>query len=228
MCGALVGEDAEWCGQCYTDLRAPVEAGAEAVGLPVITELSDGATEGAARTNGGARADGAVSTDAPRVAWPCGACGRRNAMELDVCLACGTPFGHSFEPPSERTQISPGAATRWSLVYPGLGHFRAGAGIEGLSRAVVFTWALATGITFVSLGPSGGLGAIGVLGVASLLCAAVLYALTAMDAGRSAAGYPPLVSSRRLLWVAAGLVLFSVASAALITATGLSNAGGGG
>jgi len=142
-------------------------------------------------------------------------------MEVDACLACGTPFGRGFETPGEGPSISPRSAIRWSLLYPGLGHFRAGRGIDGLARAVVFTWPLLTGIAFLSLRPKGGFGAVGMLGTAFVLCAALFYAVAALDAGRAANGDDPLVSSRMLLWIAAVLVLSSVVSAAVIAGQGI-------
>jgi hypothetical protein len=210
-CGALVGEDADWCGQCFADLRS---LGQEPVRFPVITELPEPSTRSES-------SEAAVTTEAPEAGWPCGACGRRNAMELDICASCGTPFGQAFDPPSERRQVSPETAMRWSLAYPGLGHFRTGRGIEGMSRAVVFTWPLLTGIVFLSARPRGGVGAIGALGIAFLLCAAVLYGVSALDARRLAQGREQVVSSRTLLWVAAALVLLSIVSAALILGRGI-------
>jgi hypothetical protein len=210
-CGALVGENADWCGQCFADLRP---AGREPVRPPVITELPE-------PTAWRQSSEAAVSTEVPEVGWPCGACGRRNAVELDVCAFCGTPFGQAYDPPTDRRQVSPETAMRWSLAYPGLGHFRAGRGIEGMSRAVVFTWPLLTGIVFFSARPRGGLGAIGALGIGFLLCALVLYGVSALDARRIAQGRDQVLSSRTLLWFAAALVLLSVVSAALVLGRGI-------
>jgi hypothetical protein len=210
-CRALVGEDADWCGQCFADLRPPER---EPVRYPVITELPES-------TTGAGSSKAVVSTEAHEAGWPCGACGRRNPVELDICASCGTPFGRAYDPPDRRPPVSPETAMRWSLMYPGLGHFRAGRGLEGMSRAVVFTWPLLTGVLFFSARPRGGLGAIGALAIGFLLCAAVLYGVSAIDARRLAQGRDQVLSSRTLLWFAAALVLLSIVSAAVVLSRGI-------
>ena len=224
-CGALVGEGAEWCGQCFTDLRSPQSSRAQAE--PRI-EVPAGVT-GADHPNGhqpDARTpvggETPVATDPSDAGWPCAACGRRNPMEASVCLSCGTPFGRGFEEPEASPSISPGSAVKWSLLYPGLGHLKAGRIADAVARAVVFTWPFLTGLLFLSAHPTGRLGLIGALGLVFLGAAALLYVAIAMDAGRVANGDEPMISNRALLWIAAGIVLCSVASAAVIGLSGMS------
>ncbi|MFL5736939.1 MAG: hypothetical protein ACJ76P_06340 [Actinomycetota bacterium] len=222
-CGALVGEDAEWCGQCFTDLRSPQRPeAAPRIEVPV-------GVSGAEQPNGhtpGRRES--VRTEVPGPAersdagWPCAVCGRRNSMEVSVCLSCGTPFGHGFEEQEEHPSISPGTAVKWSLIYPGLGHWKAGRTMDAIARAVVFTWPFLTGLLFLSAHPAGRLGVIGALGGLFLSLAVLLYIAIAIDAGRVADGQSPMISSRALLWIAAVIVLFSVASAALVGVSGMS------
>jgi hypothetical protein len=86
----------------------------------------------------------------------------------------------------------------------------------------VFTWPFVTGLLFLSAHPTGRLGAIGAFGITFLMAAALLYIAVAIDAGRVADGQAPMISNRALLWIAAGIVLCSAASAALVGLSGMS------
>jgi hypothetical protein len=81
---------------------------------------------------------------------------------------------------------------------------------------------LVTGLLFLSAHPTGRLGVIGALGLTFLTAAVLLYVAIAMDAGRVADGDEPMISNRALLWIAAGIVLCSAGSAALIGLSGVS------
>jgi len=224
-CRALVGEGAEWCGQCFTDLRSPQSSRAQAeprIEVPVgVTgvDLPNGHQPGAREPTGGETPAPAEQSEA---GWPCAVCGRRNPMEVKLCLSCGTAFGHGFEQPEDRPSITPGSAVKWSLVYPGLGHLKAGRTSDAVARAIVFTWPFVTGLLFLSAHPTGRLGVIGALGATFLAAAALLYVAIAIDAGRVADGDEPMISNRTLLWIGAGIVLCSAASAALVGLSGMS------
>jgi TM2 domain-containing membrane protein YozV len=124
---------------------------------------------------------------------------------------CGTPFGRLFEEPAPRSKVPPRAATAWSLLFPGLGHLRAGRPLDALARFVLFGWIfgtlallLASRIGRTGLGPTTDL--VLVYGLGSVF----LYAESAVDAGRAAAGEPPIVPSRVLVWGSVALVLVSM------------------
>lgn len=115
--------------------------------------------------------------------------------------------------------IDPKEAVRWSLVYPGLGHRRAGRPLDGLARGVLFAlvliMALLTGLSATSTPV--GLG----LFLLYLLAAIIVYVGTAYEAARIAEGAKPFVGARKLLWFTVALVLGSVvvlASTAVLTA----------
>jgi hypothetical protein len=224
-CGALVGEGAEWCGQCFTDLRSPHISRAQAeprIEVPIgVTGVDhpNGHEPGGREPAGG---ETPVSAEPSDAGWPCAVCGRGNPMEVNLCLSCGTPFGHGFEQPEERPSITPTSAVKWSLLYPGLGHLKAGRTMDAVARAIVFTWPFVTGLLFLSAHPAGRLGVIGALGGTFLMAAVLLYIAIAIDAGRVADGDEPMISNRALLWIAAGIVLCSAASAALIGLSGMS------
>ena len=224
-CGALVSADAGWCGQCYAPLKA---APKEPDAVPPIGETS--AAEGETRGEGPGEEPEATATaaEASKVvplqarkgepAWPCPVCDNRNPIELDVCAACGTPFARLLQEPERRPEISPQSALLSSLVFPGLGHWKCGKPFDGLARAVLFAWTLAT-VVVIALSRSGkdGFGAtIGLLGL-FLVATVLLYALSALDAHRIASGESELVTSRILLWGSAGLMLLAAIVATLIT-----------
>jgi hypothetical protein len=209
-CGALVAADAAWCGQCFTRLDAPAPSATEPVGattrLPAATavELPSG---------------GRIEVEpGGRPSWTCSICAANNAIEAPVCAVCGAPFGRLFAEPARRPQVPPQTAAIWSLVWPGLGHWKTGYRADAVARFVLFTWTFGTLlILLVSRFGKGGLGATFPLFVLFLVAAAAVYGVSAIDAYRLAGGEEPLITSRALLWASAVLVVVSVALASFIT-----------
>ena len=203
-CGALVSADAEWCGQCYTRLRP-----ADAAGAPGTAKASPAVGSDPAR---------AIRVEDGRPTWTCPACETRNPIEEGFCTVCGTPFTRLFEEPEVRPQIDRQTAAVWSMVLPGLGHWRLGRKGDAVARFAVFGWAFgALMLLLVSRFGKGGLGPTFPLFVLFLLGAGSVYVLSAMDAHRIAGGDPPLVSSRVLLWASVGLIVLSVLIATFVT-----------
>jgi hypothetical protein len=196
-CGALVSADAEWCGQCYANLLAPAAAQA------ALAEDAQGAADTATPPD-------VSASSAPSPYWSCPVCGEHNALDLETCPVCRTPFAKLFDEAPPRRDVSRSRAVTWSLAYPGLGHRLVGRTGEGLSRAAVFTLAVGA-ILFLAIARAGNsLGPIlGFLAVYAAFAVAV-YAFTAVEAGHLADGGDPLVSPRAFAWVAAGLVVVSL------------------
>ncbi len=198
-CGALLAQDAEWCGQCFQPVRRPESE-------PVAAPLS------------------AVKEPKPvekkQAYWPCPTCESQNPIELDACSACGTPFGALFKSDEKLPDVAPRDAIIRSLMFPGLGHKMVGRGLDGLARAALFWWMFLTTILIlisrVSSGPM--LGMLALFGIGAI----AIYLFTALEAGRMARGYGPITSSRTLLWVAVGMVITSVLMAGLIIAAAAS------
>lgn len=223
-CRALISADAEWCSQCYVRLKAKPE-GPEAtapVGEPSPAEREAGGEESEEGREGTGAVVGAskvVPLEAHKgePSWPCPACGNENAIELDACSACGTPFARLFREPEHRAEIRPQSALLASLVFPGLGHWRCGKPLDGVARAVLFAWTLTTAVV-IALSRSGkGFGTtIGLFGL-FLVATVLLYALSALDAYRIASGDDEIVTSRILLWGSVGLVLLAAIIATLIS-----------
>jgi ribosomal protein L40E len=207
-CGALVAVDAEWCGQCFADLRARPE---EPLPPAVVRPTAD-------PTGAGDDGDDTDAVSSDQAWWPCSVCGARNPIELEACARCGTPFADLMrEVPTDRPSAEPKEALAWSLIFPGLGHRAVGRPLDGLSRGVLFgmsfAMALLLGFAGVRSGPTF------VVFALFLLAALVAYAGSAYEAYRLASGGDLLVGSRPLLWVLVGLILLSVVMLALAVAS---------
>ena len=199
-CSALVSADADWCGQCFTSLRAPAPDPAPDPALP---------TPVLARPAAGA--EGAVPT------WPCPTCGTQNPIELDLCSVCGTSFGQLFREEAAGPTVTPRDAFLWSLTFPGIGHAKAGRAPDGIARGTLF--ALTFGLALVIV--TSGVSSPPVFGVVVLLLgsALVLYLGSAAEAYRIASGGAPFVSARTLLWATVALIMLSVALLAMSVVT---------
>ncbi|HZD80694.1 MAG TPA: zinc finger Ran-binding domain-containing protein [Actinomycetota bacterium] len=240
-CGALVAEDAEWCGQCYASLVEPSPARREAA--PASRE----ATDPRAATWGGRAAaeappsmagtpppmpgqpqpphapqDEAFPTGAGASAadarWPCPVCQHQNPIHLDACEVCGTPFARLFQEQERPPEVEPGTAALWSALFPGLGHWRCGRTLDGVARAVIFAWTFGTLLILIlSRIGKGGLGATLPLFALFLASSVAVWMSAVLDAYRIAAGADPVVSSRTLLWGSVVLIVVSVLLASLVT-----------
>ena len=82
-CRGAIRSDAQWCTQCWVDLRPAPEPVAAAPALAPV-----GSAPGI-----GLQAAPASDPSRPRHrGWPCSGCGAVNDVELDACVACGTGF----------------------------------------------------------------------------------------------------------------------------------------
>ena len=211
-CGALVTADAEWCGQCLRRLQeAPT--GARVVPNPVEDVEREAGT-----SSGGVvvpeASDAAPGAGAP--VWVCPTCQHENALELDRCDTCGTPFARLFAEPEERAQVPPPRAMGWSLVLPGLGHWMTGRKLDGVARMVLFLWTLGTVLVLLTSRSGDGFGSAMLLFLLFLVATLALYVTSAIDARRIASGDEPLIGSRALLWAAVVLVVVSVLLATVL------------
>ncbi len=202
--------DAEWCGQCYAPLehagsRAPA-AGGSTPRVGGSAPVPTGAIGSAIEIEGG------------KPAWTCPACDSRNPIEANVCSTCGTSFARLLEEPKEEPDIDPQTAAVWSLAFPGLGHWRLGRRGDAVARFAMFGWAFgALLILLVSRFGKGGLGPTFPLFLLFVVASLMIYVLSVVDAYRLASGESPIVSSRALLWMSAGLVFLSVVIATFVT-----------
>jgi hypothetical protein len=208
-CGALVAADAEWCGLCLVSLREPAPP-------PSTTVLTAGATE--RPTEGRAR----------RPVWRCPTCEAENVLDAYVCAVCRTPFGRLFEEPGPAPAVSRQTAAAWSLVLPGLGHWLLGRRADAVARFVLAAWIGGMLIVLLSSGSGqGGLGIAASLVAVFGLAAVALWAEAVVDARRVAAGVPPVMTSRMMLWACVALVGLSILIATILASSGLSSSGAG-
>jgi hypothetical protein len=148
--------------------------------------------------------------------WACPVCEHENAIELDRCELCSTPFARLFVEPEDRVEIEPSRAFAWSLILPGLGHWMAGRKVDGIARMVLFAWVFGTLLVLVVSRWGVGLGSTLPIFLVYLAAALGLEVTSAVDARRLAEGDEPLVSSRLLLWAAVGLIAVSVVLATFL------------
>ena len=201
-CGALVSPEAEWCGQCFAVLR-PADA---ATGTPEPATITEDPARGGLEIEGG------------RPTWTCPTCEARNPIEASVCAACGTPFARLFQEEDEHPEMDPQSAAVWSMVFPGLGHWKLGRKADAIARFAMFGWSFgALMVLVVSRIGKGGFGPTFPLFVLFAFASAAIYVASAVDAYRIASGEEPLVNSRTLLWASAGLVVLSVLIASFVT-----------
>ncbi len=143
--------------------------------------------------------------------WSCPSCGTENRIEETACSACGTPFRRLFDD-AEETRAAPSTerAVGLSLALPGAGHIASGRVGEGVARAVVFAYALGTGLSVLVARGGRGLGPFLPLVALLMAAAAILYGITVADARRLARGEPQLLTTRMLLYGATGLIVLTV------------------
>jgi predicted RNA-binding Zn-ribbon protein involved in translation (DUF1610 family) len=200
-CGALVIAEAEWCGQCFTSLRAEPKPEPEASS---VLERPAGEGEG----EGEAREDRTTTA-----AWPCPTCGSQNPIELDVCGVCGTSFAQLLRQDEPGPTVSPRDAFLWSLTFPGVGHAKAGRAADGVARGTLFVLTFGLALVVVLSGVSSP----PVFAVVALflVSALTIYLGSAAEAYRIAEGGSPFVSARVLLWATVALIMISVSLLAL-------------
>jgi hypothetical protein len=211
-CGALASADADWCAQCLSSLERD---GSRAEAAGPATSAPTG-TAGPTAIRG--PAGGAIEVEGGTLAWTCPVCENRNPIEANECSACGTPFGRLLAEPKAVPEVEPQTAAVWSMLWPGLGHWKLGRRTDAVARFAMFAWAFgALLILVVSRFGKGGLGPTFPLFVLFLGASLMIYVVSAMDAYRLAAGDAPVMSSRALLWTSAGLVFLSVLIATFVT-----------
>lgn len=211
-CGALLMSDATWCPQCFLSFRKVFRAKREVPPPPprpdvvrvadlVETARADGRAAVASRPNGHGPAG-----------WPCPVCGYLNALQRNTCDVCTTPFSRLFEERKPAPVVDPNRVLGWSAAFPGLGHVALGRVGEGVSRAVLFVWSIATAIALAMFHPPKGAGPLGPLAGLFFTAAAAIYAFSVADASRLSRGEDQILTPRVLLYGSAALVILSVGS----------------
>jgi hypothetical protein len=201
-CGALVGADAEWCGQCFSSLRVPQPEPAARPG-PAVAPAG-----GATPSPAGAKA---------AATWPCPTCGEDNPIELDTCAVCGTSFAQLLRQEEERPVVAPRDAFLWSLTFPGVGHAKVGRAPDGIARGTLFVLTFGLALVIVVSGVS--TGPVFAVVLLLLVAALTLYLGSAAEAYRIADGGEPFLSARALLWATVALIMIAVSLLAMSAIT---------
>lgn len=204
-CGALVSADADWCGQCFSDLRPP----------PVPPPPPEAPAESPAAP---AAAPAATATAADRsdAFWPCSVCGAHNPIALEVCKTCGTPFAAVMRG-TGRQRIDPEAARKRSLLFPGAGHALLGYPLDGFARSALFVLALVLALLLVIAVPRSGPALLAI--VLTIGLAVGVYILSAVEIDDLAARGHLIVPSKFLLWGGVAVMFLVVGAIALSVAT---------
>lgn len=180
--------------------RAAVSTGGRAALAGTVEEVGDG-----------------LPTHARAAMWPCPACGNQNAIDLDACAVCGTPFAALMKKDDASPQVEPKDAMAWSLVFPGLGHRKAGFGLDGFARGVLFSLLFSLAIV-TGLGGTSSPLLLGIFAMFMIL-ALFVYVGSALEAYHLARGGRPIVSARYLLWATVAVIMLSVLMLAMSVLT---------
>jgi hypothetical protein len=206
-CGALASADADWCGQCFATMHEP-----EALPAPISPPPTADPTPSAVAPD-----TPDAEEDQPAPTWPCGTCGERNAIDLDVCAVCGTSFAELMRQDERPAQVDPKDAVVRSLIFPGLGHRLCGYPIEGLARGVLFAM---VAVMAILAGLSGGRTAtLKLMFLVFCLLAVVVYVGSAYEARGLAEGGGLLVDAKQILWATVAVVLLAVGLLAISVIT---------
>lgn len=227
-CGALVADDARWCGQCYAALdgepAAPeaVDDVLDDLGLsdPGWADLEGETAPAEAAVRTGVETGLSIRRKGTAVLWTCPQCEFENALEASVCARCGIPLAAvlATEVAPQRELPPPGRALGLSVLLTGLGHMVMGRAAEGVARLILFLWAAGLGVMML-LSPRNS-GPIVMVGVVFVLAALGLWAVTALDAFRLASGDEEPVLRPRYLLI--GTIALTVLSVGAFLAAGFS------
>ena len=195
--------DADWCGQCFADLRQPPPPPP----APPVGVVAPGQAQGDPEAAVGPKGD---------PFWPCSVCGSHNPIVLEVCETCGTPFAAVMRGVTRRDADAQAALTR-SLVFPGAGHAMLGYPIDGFARGVLFVLSVGLAIFLSIAAPHS---APMLLAIVLMLGLAIgVYVLSAVEIKELAARGRLMVPSKFLLWVSVGVMFLVVGAIALSVAT---------
>lgn len=199
-CGARNSPTADWCTQCYADLRPPPTA--ESAPTP---DADADAGRGRVTEDRGTGPEDEPSRDVRsvegEVEWRCGRCGTWSPLDAVTCVTCDGPrtgFGEANAAAREPS-ASREALVAASVVLPGLGHLLAGRTGSGAARLVLaLSWALgAVAVTRAA----------GLLAAAPLLLGAgIMWVATVRDVLALHRGGPELLTPRVLAGLTAAVV----------------------
>jgi hypothetical protein len=158
----------------------------------------------------------AAETDRVEAFWPCSVCGARNAIDVEICETCGTPFAAVMRG-AGRVRIDPETARKRSLFFPGAGHAMLGYPLDGFARSALFVLALVLAVLLLVAVPHAGPALLAI--VLTLGLAIGVYVLSAVEIDDLAARGHLIVPSKFLLWGGVAVMFLVVGAIALSVAT---------
>lgn len=215
-CGALNPESADWCSQCYADLR-PAEETAPPVDDATAARDVTGAPSSPAPEPGGPAGPTPrteeLDTGAGRfrrrdgeLEWRCAVCDDWNPLGAGACASCGTPFGRTVAgtPAPELEDVDQGTVVLASGILPGLGHILLGRQAQGITRALFFLFCALGG--YLMLRSAAAAGQSVLPAVPLLLGAFTVWGLSIHDVLALTNRRPEMLTPRVLLWLVVGVI----------------------
>lgn len=207
-CGATNADTADWCSQCYADLRLASSTPERPSPSPSEPVADRGPVADPRGVDDQPTADGFRRRDGT-VEWECPACGDWNTVESLRCNTCGTTIAARWDGDADRAAAERRFSQPWTAilaltaVVPGAGHIGLNLYGAGLARAVLYAVWLAGG---VALWRAGG----ALAGAPLVLGAALLWAVSLADVVALRRGGRELLGGRSLLWLVVAVMVLSL------------------
>lgn len=211
-CGALNPEGADWCSQCYADLRPEPEREPEpGLGSVDRAPAADGDPAGGGPADAGetetlVTGGGRFRRTGEELEWRCAVCGEWNALGSGACTVCGTAFGRTLGQGDEEElkDVDQGTVVLASGLMPGAGHILLGRTAQGATRATIFLFCLIGGYLLLRSAAATGQSLFPAFPL--LLGAFVMWAGSIYDALAVTSRQPELLTPRVLVWLVIGVV----------------------
>lgn len=216
-CGARNPEAADWCTQCYTDLRPAPEEPEPPAATPSGTTpradrppVDEPEVEGEPSDRGEGQelrtGQGRFRTRDGELEWCCAVCGEWNPLGAGACMVCGTAFGRTLGGGEEEplADVDQGTVVIASGILPGAGHILLGRTAQGVTRAVFFLFCLIGGYLLLRSAAASGQSLMPAFPL--LAGAAIVWAASIYDALALTARQDELLTPRVLVWLIIGVV----------------------
>lgn len=207
MCNAHNPDEADWCGQCLSNLRAAPEPGPEPEpspqpqSSPPTGQVDTPTTQPPDRGAGDRRFrrhDGEFE-------WRCEICEEWNLVGLARCSVCGTSMGGPHDATGSRQPAAPGVVLLLTVLLPGAGHAALGLMATAWARGLTYLLWLLGGTTLLVTAISSGESVLP--GIIPLLGALALWVITLLDVQSLLANRArQILDARVFLWLVVGVI----------------------
>lgn len=211
-CNARNPDGAEWCSQCFTDLRAPTPQptpppSSEEPGSPASVPAADAPL--AVPSRGAAESSDRFRRTDEGIDWRCATCDTWSPLEVTSCTVCGAAFARTLradEPEGPQpAELSEGVALAASVALPGLAHILAKRTATGVLRALFFVSWLVGGVLLAR--EAAGSGQAITASLPLFLGALIIWVGSVLDAQAiTRTGEDVVLVPRVFMWVVVGVV----------------------